>query len=234
MTAKPTLIVDDEKNIRLALSMALEQMDVPVETAASGEEALEKLAAGDYGIMLLDLRMPGTDGMEVLRRVAKERPELKVIIITAYGSIDLAVEALKLGAVDFLQKPFVVAQVREMVRRILEKQEKTIEYEDYVALAKERIQAGFFEIAGVYAQKAVFLNPKRPEGLNLLGGIAESTGNRLEACKYYEAALVRDPAYLPAQLNLERVAAQPYTPQGIVWGDPDQKKAASTGVDPES
>jgi DNA-binding response OmpR family regulator len=227
MNAKPTLIVDDEKNIRLALSMALEQLDIPVETAASGDEALEKVAAGSYGIMLLDLRMPGTDGMEVLRRVAHERPELKVIIITAYGSIDLAVEAMKLGAVDFMQKPFDVGQVREMVRRILQKQETAIEYADYIALAKERINQGFFEIAGVYAQKAVFLNPKRPEALNLLGGISEATGNRLEAYKYYRAALTHDPAYLPAQLNLERVAAQPYNPQGILWGDPDQEKKPS-------
>jgi FixJ family two-component response regulator len=220
MKAKPTLIVDDEKNIRLALSMALEQLDLTVETAASGDEALAKIAAGSYGIMLLDLRMPGTDGMEVLRRVSRERPELKVIIITAYGSIDLAVEAMKLGAVDFLQKPFDMAQVREVVRRLLEKQEETIEYNDYLALAKKRISERFFEIAGVYAQKAVFLNPKRPEALNLLGGISEATGNRLEAYKYYQAALDQDPAYLPAQMNLARVAAQPYNPQGILWGDP--------------
>jgi DNA-binding response OmpR family regulator len=224
MTAKPTLIVDDEKNIRLALSMALEQLDIPVETAASGEEALEKIAAGGFGMMLLDLRLPGVDGMEVLRRVSCERPEIKVIIITAYGSIDLAVEAMKLGAVDFLQKPFEVTQVREMVRRILEKQEESVGYADYIALAKERILEGYFDIAGVYAQKAVFLDPKRPEALNLLGGISEATGNRLEAYKYYRAALAHNPAYLPAQLNLERVAAQPYTQQGIIWGDPDPTK----------
>jgi len=224
MTAKPTLIVDDEKNIRLALSRALEQLDIPVETAASGEEALEKLAAGGYGVMLLDLRLPGVDGMEVLRLVTQEQPEIRVIIITAYGSIDLAVEAMKLGAVDFLQKPFEVARVREMVHRILEKQEESVSYADYIALAKERILEGYFDIAGVYAQKAVFLDSKRPEALNLLGGISEITGNRLEAYKYYRAALAHDPAYLPAQLNLERVAAQPYTQQGIIWGDPDQTK----------
>jgi YesN/AraC family two-component response regulator len=222
MTTKATLIVDDEKNIRLALAMALEQLEVPVETAASGDEALEKIAAGSFGIMLLDLRMPGTDGMEVLRRVSKERPEIKVIIITAYGSIDLAVEAMKLGAVDFLQKPFEVSQVREMVRRILAKQEEAIEYADYLALARKRINEGYFDIAGVYAQKAVFLNPKRPEALNLLGGIAEATGNRQEACKYYRAALSLDPTYLPAQLNLERVGAQSCVPQAILWGEPEQ------------
>jgi DNA-binding NtrC family response regulator len=187
MSAKPILIVDDEKNIRLALSMALEQLDIPVETAASGEEALERVAQGRYGLMLLDLRMPGLDGMEVLRQVSQQQPEIKVIIITAYGSIDLAVEAMKLGAVDFLQKPFDVGQVRDMVRRILEKQGMAHGYEDYLALARQRISEGHFEVAGVYAQKAVFLNPDRPGALNLLGGRGVLSrridpGPRLWAC----------------------------------------------------
>jgi DNA-binding response OmpR family regulator len=224
MTAKTILIVDDEKNIRLALSMTLEKLDMPVETAASGEEALERLAQGEYGLMLLDLRMPGLDGMAVLRQVAKERPEIKVIIITAYGSIDLAVEAMKLGAVDFLQKPFDTGQVREMVRRILEKSGGSIGYEDYLAMAKQRISDGHFEVAGVYAQKAVFLNPDRPEALNLLGGIAEVKGNRLEAEDYYRAALTRDPSYEPAQLNLERATGGPHTQRAIVWDYSDREK----------
>jgi DNA-binding response OmpR family regulator len=224
MTAKPILIVDDEKNIRLALSMSLEKLGIPVETAASGEEALEKLAQGGYGLMLLDLRMTDLDGMEVLRRVSQQRPELNVIIITAYGSIDLAVEAMKLGAVDFLQKPFDAAQVREVVRRILAKDKESHGYEDYLAMAKNRILEGHFEVAGVYAQKAVFLNPYRPEALNLLGGISEVNGNRLEADEYYRAALTRDPNYGPANLNLERLAGRPQTQRGIVWDYPDIEK----------
>ena len=121
MNTGSILIVDDDKNILLSLSIALEKLNVPVETAASGAEAMEKLGQGEYELMLLDLRMPGMDGMEVLRRVSQQRPEIKVIIITAYGSIDLAVEAMKLGAVDFLQKPFDVAEVRGVVRRLLVK-----------------------------------------------------------------------------------------------------------------
>jgi CheY-like chemotaxis protein len=217
MSSRPILIVDDEKNIRLALSMSLEKLEIPVETAASGEEALEKVAQGEYELMLLDLRMPGMDGMEVLRRVSQQLPELKVIIITAYGSIDLAVEAMKLGAVDFLQKPFDANQVREMVSRILEKPGETQGYWDYLALAKKRIQEGYFEVAGVYAQKALFLNPARPEALNLLGGISESKGNRREAEEYYRAALARYPHYTAAKLNLERLAGGSYSRQDIVW-----------------
>jgi DNA-binding response OmpR family regulator len=199
--------------------MALESLSISVDTADTGAGALDKLAGGSYDLLLLDLRLPDLDGMEILRRISQTRPEIKVIIITAYGSIDLAVEAMKLGAVDFLQKPFELTQVREMVRRILAKQEEAIEYADYIALARKRISEGYFDIAGVSAQKAVFLNPKRPEALNLLGGIAEAKGNRQEAAKYYRAALSLDPTYLPAQLNLERVGAQPYVPQAILWGD---------------
>jgi DNA-binding response OmpR family regulator len=217
MQPRSILIVDDEKNIRLALSMALEKLEIPVETAASGEEAMEKVGQGNYEFMLLDLRMPGMDGIEVLRRVSQQHPEIKVIIITAYGSIDLAVEAMKLGAVDFLQKPFDAGQVREVVRRILEKTGGSHGYEDYLAIAKQRINEGHFEVAGVYAQKAVFLNPDRPEALNLLGGISEVKGNRLEADEYYHAALNRDPNYGPAKLNLERPAGRPHTQGAIVW-----------------
>jgi two-component system, OmpR family, alkaline phosphatase synthesis response regulator PhoP len=211
------LIVDDEKNIRLSLSMALEKLNIPVETAASGEEAMEKLGQGDYEFMLLDLRMPGMDGMEVLRRVSQQRPKVKVIIITGYGSIDLAVEAMKLGAVDFLQKPFDAAEVRGVVRRLLVKTWGPQGYEYYMAMAKNLVVERDFDVAAVYAQKAVFLDPK-PDALNLLGGITEIKGNLQEALDYYRAALSRDPDYVPAQLNLKRTDQKPYTSRGIAWG----------------
>jgi len=218
MDSRRVLIVDDEKNIRFSLSKALEKLEVPVEAAASGEEALGKLTQADYDLMLLDLRMPGMDGMEVLRQVSQQLPELKVIIITAYGSLDLAVEAMRLGAVDFLQKPIDVTQVREMVRRILEKQGGAQVYEDYLAIAKELIGERDFEVAAVYAQKAVFLNSDRPEALNLLGGIAEVKRNRQEAKEYYLAALKVDPDYAWAQLNLERMDSRSYAQRNIAWG----------------
>jgi DNA-binding response OmpR family regulator len=217
MNTGTILIVDDDKNIRLNLSISLEKLNIPVKTAASGEEAMEKLEQGAYEFMLLDLRMPGMDGMEVLCRVSQQRPEIKVIIITAYGSIDLAVEAMKLGAVDFLQKPFDVAEVRRVVRRLLVKTWGPQGYEYYLAMAKNRVSERNFDDAAVYAQKAVFLDPK-PYALNLLGGIAEVKGNLQEALDYYRAALSRDPDYVPAQLNLKRADKKPYTSQGIAWG----------------
>jgi DNA-binding NtrC family response regulator len=120
MAGKTILVVDDEKNIRLALSRALEELGRPVAAAVNGEDALQQLESGDVGIMLLDLKMPGMDGLEVLRRVASARPEVRVIIITAHGTVPNAVDAMKLGAADFIQKPFSSDEVRQVVRRVLE------------------------------------------------------------------------------------------------------------------
>jgi len=116
---KPILIVDDEKNIRLTLSTSLEALGVETDSAEDGKEALVKLREKEFGLILLDLRMPGMDGMEVLHQVRGSRPDIRIIIMTAYGTIELAVEAMKLGAVDFIQKPFVPEQIRERVARVM-------------------------------------------------------------------------------------------------------------------
>lgn len=122
MRDKPVLIVDDEKNIRLTLSRSLEVLGVETDSAEDGKEALLKLREKEFGLILLDLRMPGVDGMDVLRRVRESRPDIRIIILTAYGTIELAVEAMKLGAVDFIQKPFVPEQIRERVARVMSKE----------------------------------------------------------------------------------------------------------------
>lgn len=224
MSNRSVLIVDDEKNIRLTLSVALEKLNISVDTAVNGEEALHKLKAKTFALMLLDLRMPGIDGMEVLKRLPAIRPEVKVVIITAYGSIEAAVEAMKLGAVDFLQKPFDPEVVRELVSSLLDQatQERSRgrEYDDYLELALKRISGGEFDAARVYVHKAISINSNRPEAFNLLGGLYEARSNRLEAEKNYRVALALNPSYQPAHKNLDRVTSRPYTPLGIEWGFP--------------
>jgi DNA-binding response OmpR family regulator len=231
MSERSVLIVDDEKNIRLTLAMALEKLNLPVDTALNGKEALTKLAERSYALMLLDLRMPGMDGMEVLKRVRELRPEVKVVIITAWGSIDAAVEAMKLGAVDFLQKPFDAEDVRALVSSLLDQatQERYRgrEYDTYLELALKRIGKGEFDAARVYAHKAISLDPDRPEAFNLLGGLFEARSNRLEAEKHYRVALALSPAYKPAQKNLDRVTSRPYTPLGIDWDFPAKEEGGA-------
>ena len=90
-------------------------------------------------------------------------------------------------------------------------------YKGNLYFCKERINAGYLEVAGVYAQKALSLNPKRPEALNLLGGISESSGNRREAEEYYRTAMLRDPHYAPPRRNLDRLTHSLYNREGIVW-----------------
>jgi DNA-binding response OmpR family regulator len=208
MKEKSILIVDDEKNILLTVSQSLETLQYEIDMAINGEEALARLMEKEFGLMLLDIRMPGMDGMEVLRRVREIRPDIGVIMFTAYGTVELAVEAMKLGAVDFIQKPFSPAEVRELVSRVMDREkldeQKVVDYDSALELAKRSISNRHFGAAAEHARKAIFLNPVRPEAFNLLGALMEVQGDRGEAQKNYRAALSLDPSYAPAIRNLER------------------------------
>jgi len=208
MERKSILIVDDEKNIRLTLSQTLEALGVEPDTAANGEETLAKLKEKEFGLILLDLKMPGMDGMEVLRRVREIRPDIRVIIITAYGTIESAVEAMKLGAVDFIQKPFATEEIRELVSRVIDREKldekKAVDYGSSIELAKRCIGDRHFDAAIEHVRKAISLDPGRPEAFNLLGALMEIQGDRIEAQKNYRAALSLDPSYEPSIKNLQR------------------------------
>ena len=113
------LVVDDEPNLRRVLSAQLARDGYEVHTACDGEEALATLRDHHVDLVITDLRMPKIDGMELLRRSRKMDAELPVVIITAHGSVDNAVEALKTGAFDYITKPFDQAEVRNVVRKAL-------------------------------------------------------------------------------------------------------------------
>ncbi len=118
--AATVLVVDDEPSIRRLLTFHLERDGHRVATAVSGEEALERIGDGAPDLVLLDLMLPGIDGLETLARIRRVHPELPVIVLTAHGSVENAVEAMKLGAQDFLAKPFEVDRLRIAVRNALE------------------------------------------------------------------------------------------------------------------
>ena len=112
---KPILIVEDETIMRESLRDWLAEGGYQVETAKDGEEGLKAIADHDFGVVLLDLKLPGKDGIEVLREAKVQRPQLKVIIITAYPSIQTAVRAMKEGAVDYLPKPFDLNDLQKLI-----------------------------------------------------------------------------------------------------------------------
>ena len=116
---KPILIVEDEAIMRESLQDWLTDSGYQVETAAEGEEALETIARQDFDIVILDLKLPGKDGIEVLREARMQKPHLTGIIITAYPSIETAVKAMKIGAVDYLPKPFKLNDLEKLIRKTL-------------------------------------------------------------------------------------------------------------------
>jgi Nif-specific regulatory protein len=111
------LVADDEQNLRRVLAAMLRRDGHEVLQAASGLEAIERLA--DVDIVITDLRMPGADGMEVLRTATRNHPHVPVIMITAYGSVGQAVEAIKNGAFDYIEKPFEQDSIRVIVEKAI-------------------------------------------------------------------------------------------------------------------
>jgi two-component system, OmpR family, phosphate regulon sensor histidine kinase PhoR len=115
------LVVDDEQGIRDGSERILKRMGCQVFTAKSGEEGLDVMAAEAIDILLLDLKMPGIDGMEVLRRVSASHPHILVIVITGFATVETAIEAMKQGAYDFIPKPFDPDQLRIVSARAAER-----------------------------------------------------------------------------------------------------------------
>jgi len=117
---KRILVIDDEDHIRRVMRMTLEAAGHEVEEAADGPRGLAAFGDGSaWDVVLLDQRMPGMDGLETLRRMKERRADVRVIMITAYASIELAVDAMKLGALDFVRKPTTPETVRNAVTAAL-------------------------------------------------------------------------------------------------------------------
>lgn len=117
------LIADDEKHIRLTIKRAIEELDIEVHLAVDGLETLEMVKTVRPDLILLDIKMPGMNGMEVLRKLRTEHHDTRVVMISAHGTIEDAVEALKLGAIDFLRKPFTPGEIRQVVQDGLKRKE---------------------------------------------------------------------------------------------------------------
>jgi len=118
MSGLRVLVVDDEKNIRATLGMCLEQIGCGVESAGSGAAALAALERGRFDVAFLDLRLADESGLDLIAKLLAASPELAIVVVTAYATVETAVEAMRRGAQDYLQKPFTPAQIRHAVERI--------------------------------------------------------------------------------------------------------------------
>lgn len=121
------LLVDDEEDLRRATSQTLDLAGFPVRSTDSAEEALTSVSHGWHGILVTDIRMPGMDGMALLRAAIAIDPDLPVLLLTGHGDVNLAVDAMRDGAYDFIEKPFSVERLLDSITRALEKRQLTLE-----------------------------------------------------------------------------------------------------------
>jgi DNA-binding NtrC family response regulator len=159
------LVVDDERNIRNNLTMVLESAGYKVDASGDGEDALTKCKERHYDIAFVDIQMPKMGGLELLRYLHTLRPRMAVVILTAYGTASRVVEAMKLGAVDFLEKPFDPKILLLLCEEILQRQKtgKSVSMDDLLHLAELARERKAYVEARVYLKTAMMREVTRPE-----------------------------------------------------------------------
>ncbi len=116
MTDK-VLLVDDEEEFVETLAERMRNRGMDVATTTSGADALDRVDAEDFDVVVLDLKMPGIDGLEALKRIKRRRPDIQVVLLTGYATVEKGVEAIKEGALEFLEKPIDLASLTEAIHR---------------------------------------------------------------------------------------------------------------------
>ncbi len=111
------LLVDDEQDFIDLLSERLESRDIDVEKSTTGEKAVDKVKDENYDAVVLDLKMPGMDGIEALKKIMEINPEMQIIILTGHATVDKGVKAMKLGALDFIEKPVKMDELLEKINK---------------------------------------------------------------------------------------------------------------------
>jgi two-component system response regulator AtoC len=157
MTRKRVLVVDDEENLRNMLTMIIQKEGYDVDTSSDGKEALVKIKEDDYDFVLCDIKMPKLDGLGLLKQLHQDNGDSTIIMMSAYGAIDTAIEAMKLGAYDYISKPFKTdeivltlkkAEERERLKRenvfLKEQIKKEYSFENFVGKSERML--GIFEM----------------------------------------------------------------------------------------
>ena len=157
------LIVDDEKAMRLALRGLLAKEGYEVDTAESGEEAIARIAPGSFHVVVTDLSMKGADGIAVLEHTRRVDADTAVVMITAYGSEKIAVDAMKKGAVDYLPKPFDNDELRAVIRRLME-----------TALLKRDHRRLLEQVQGAFAGQIVGRSPAMARVFETIDRVADA------------------------------------------------------------
>lgn len=192
------LVVDDDKNIRYALKRMFEDKGLGVITAKNGKEALDILDKEIPDLVVMDIMMPGMNGLQVLKEMRENYPKLLVIIMTAFGTTDTAIEAMRLGAYEYILKPFDVQKMWELVEKAL----------SISRTMKTQVSYKPFEEESPVSEVIVGRSPKMQEVYKMIGRIAESdvtvllrgdsgTGKELIARAIYQYSKRNDKPFIP-------------------------------------
>jgi len=133
------LLVEDELNVAKGLEMVMREEGFDVDMADTGQGALDKFRAGEFDLLVADLRLPDMDGMDVIQRVREKRPRTNVVIITGYPSVSSAVQAVRMGVSDYLRKPFTEDEFKTAVKSALKEKDKESMEDLIVETQKERL-----------------------------------------------------------------------------------------------
>ncbi|MBI5235073.1 MAG: response regulator [Deltaproteobacteria bacterium] len=117
---KTILVIDDDPDLRANLAWMLEKSGYAADEAADGTEAVAKIASKEFDVALIDMVLPGTDGLDLLRELKRAKPRVKAVMITAFATVESAVKAMKAGASDYISKPFTIEELLTLIRRIFE------------------------------------------------------------------------------------------------------------------
>jgi DNA-binding response OmpR family regulator len=162
-TKAKILVVDDEASIRYFLEETLVDAGYQVVAVESGEAALERIAVQIFDLALVDLRLPGIGGIEVLTALRRQSPDTTVIVLTAHASVETAVEALRQGAHDYLFKPCEPAQLRDSVRAGLTKRQRELRHREVLSQLEHTLSHNLEEILTTAFERAIVPPTEPPE-----------------------------------------------------------------------
>lgn len=198
MDEYPILFVDDDKQILEIVSVYLDRYGYRVDTADDGNAAIEKIQQNDYAVVFTDLIMPKISGLDLLKAVKKTNPTTEVIIVTGYGTIESAIEALKLGGYDYLQKPINFERLKILIERIIEK--KKLQLENIMIKQRLKDRFSFDQLIG--------RSPKMQQIYEVIDRIStgsptvlvqgeSGTGKELVANVIHQNSVRRDEPFIP-------------------------------------
>jgi DNA-binding NtrC family response regulator len=196
---KRILVVDDEKNIRLTVQHSLIAADYEVDTASNGLEGLEQFRKNHYDLILMDLRMPQINGIEMLREIREHDQKAAAIVITAYLTIDTLLEAFSLGVSDYIRKPFSPNDVRETVKRVLDRESAAEKGASDPSSFLERARRALTDRDLVRSmeltKQAIGANSNSPEAHAFLGMLMHLSGDTSGAEHAFREVLLLDPQH---------------------------------------